>query len=429
MIKKLVTLDPIHGRIEIPPWLAEIEKFQCVRRMMFIRQLGLKAYIDFPGAIHTRYSHALGAMHLAGKVSQQLADKISKKGEQGIQIEKNLNDNRNDLMAAGFLHDIGHGPFSHAVDYSMKVITGKTHEQLAGELIDTELQVLENHGITRSSVKKIILAKHDYPYIGEIVNGQLDVDKLDYLLRDAHHIGLRYSFDIDHFVNSYAVLGLGDNLEKCSLGLDYSTEATVTAEIFILIWKSMYDLVYYVQDSRIAEKMLEKAILSTARDNKDFRNSFVKMKRFMNLYDDTLLALLERSGKFAKETIRQIRENKLYSIRSEFPLRKLPMSDKFVAELEQDGRLADELTIRLCHELKLQRYELICDIIKSRVPKSIDLDKYDKDGEPIELAPNSDIISSIKQKIIFKVYGASSVSKKYSDDKIKNTSRQIIGSW
>jgi HD superfamily phosphohydrolase len=429
MVRKLVTLDPIHGRIEIPPWLAEIEKFQCVRRMMFIRQLGLKAYIDFPGAIHTRYSHALGAMYLAGKVSEQLADKISKKGPEGIQVAKNLRDNKNDLMAGGFLHDIGHGPFSHAVDYSMKIIAGKTHEQLAGEVIDHELQVLENHGITSSSVKKIIIGAHDYPFISQIVNGQLDVDKLDYLLRDAHHIGLRYSFDIDHFVNSYAVLGVGGPLGKCSLGLDYSTEATVTAEIFILIWKSMYDLVYHVLDSRIAEKMLEKAVLIAARDNKNFKNNFLKLSRFMKLYDDSLLGLLERSGNFAKGIINQVRDNKLYSVKADFLLKGLPTSKKFLAALEDENQLADEITIKLCNELHLERYELICDIIKSRVPKSIDLDRYDRDGDPIELAPNSDVIRNIKQKIIFRVYGASAVAKKHADEKIKSRSKQIIGSW
>ncbi len=429
MIKKLVTLDPIHGRIEIPSWLREIEKFPCVRRMMFIRQLGLKAYVDFPGAIHTRYSHSLGTMHLAGKVSKQLGEKIESKGETGKQIAKNLEDNRNDLMAAGFLHDIGHGPFSHAVDFALKKIGKKSHEEIAAEIINDELVVLENHGITRPAVQKIIAGKHDYPFISQIINGQLDVDKLDYLLRDAHHIGLRYSFDIDHFVNSYTILGLEENLEKCDLGLDDSTEALVTAEIFILIWKSMYDLVYHVKDSRIAEKMLEKAILRANSENAHFRNNFVTTSKFLTMNDDTLLSKLEREGGFAKSIVQKIRENKLYESAFEFPLKKIQLSGKFMADLEDESTLSDAITLEICNDLKLEDYELICDIVKSRVPKPINLDKYDKDGEPVELGPNSDVISHIKQKINFKVYCNANVSKNHANDDIKKKVKESIASW
>src|SRR5215472_17090588 len=119
MARKPVTLDPIHGRIEIPDWLAKAEQIPAVRRMMSIRQLGLKAYVDFPGAIHTRYSHGLGVMHLAGKIG----DLLEKKGtDEAHSIAQNLRDNKGELMAAGFLHDIGHGPFSHAVDFCLKTI-------------------------------------------------------------------------------------------------------------------------------------------------------------------------------------------------------------------------------------------------------------------------------------------------------------------
>ncbi len=129
MALRHVTLDPIHGRIEIPSWLTRIDRNPSVRRMMFIRQLGLKAYIDFPGAIHTRYLHGLGAMHLAGKISDLLAEKEKEKGH--TSTAENLRDSKNTLMAAGFLHDIGHGPFSHAVDHAMHTISGRSHEDLA----------------------------------------------------------------------------------------------------------------------------------------------------------------------------------------------------------------------------------------------------------------------------------------------------------
>src|SRR2546425_12520220 len=113
--RRLTYPDPIHGTIELPEWFPVIANKESVRRMMFIRQLGLKAYVDFPGAIHTRFSHALGTMQLTKKLVSMLSDELEKSGQSGK--ASNLKANLNSLMAAGFLHDIGHGPFSHAVDY------------------------------------------------------------------------------------------------------------------------------------------------------------------------------------------------------------------------------------------------------------------------------------------------------------------------
>ena len=111
---KLRYPDPIHGTIELPDWFPIVANQESVRRMMFIRQLGLKAYVDFPGAIHTRFSHALGTMQLGRELVNMLSDELKKAGQPGKAA--NLAANLNTLMAAGFLHDIGHGPFSHAID-------------------------------------------------------------------------------------------------------------------------------------------------------------------------------------------------------------------------------------------------------------------------------------------------------------------------
>ncbi len=124
--RRHVVPDPIAGKIELPSWLVRIKEEPAVRRMLFIRQLWLKAYIDFPGAIHTRYSHALGAMFLAEKTTDLLIQKMKRKSN----IEKSLESSKQQLIAAGFLHDIAHGPFSHAVDFAMRQISGKSHEDL-----------------------------------------------------------------------------------------------------------------------------------------------------------------------------------------------------------------------------------------------------------------------------------------------------------
>src|SRR3989442_2647523 len=118
--------DPIYGTIRPPPWLTAIETSTPVRRMTLIRQLGLKAYIDFPGAIHTRFSHALGVMELAGRLADLLITRLATEGK--TKTASNLKDNRNTIMAAGFLHDIRHGPFSHAVYFPLTKHVGDNHE-------------------------------------------------------------------------------------------------------------------------------------------------------------------------------------------------------------------------------------------------------------------------------------------------------------
>jgi HD superfamily phosphohydrolase len=408
--RRPVTLDPVHGRIEIPPWLTRIDRTPAVRRMMFIRQLGLKAYIDFPGAIHTRYLHGLGAMHLAGKISDLLAEKEKEKGHTAI--AENLHASKNALMAAGFLHDIGHGPFSHAVDYAMKTISGKSHEDLAAEIIDKKLETLESHDhIPLSSIKQIITRNHKLRFISEIINGPLDVDKLDYLIRDAHNVGLRYNIDVDHFANSFTILGDVRDFEKCYLGLDDTPEAIITAEIFILIWKSMYDLVYYVEQSRIAEKMLEKAVLKGTEDNPNLSVHFTDLDKFIELNDDGLLSLLEQSGTFAKEVVSGVREKRLYeNAKIDLLLNEedVKMSGKFLTDLtssEDGASLGEDLTRKVCGELGIDPYQIICDIIKSRVPRRIDVDDIDPETkEPRELKEKSDILPHIEQRNVLKVY-------------------------
>lgn len=108
----------------------------------------------------------------------------------------------------------------------------------------------------------MIIGKHTYKFLNHVMNGPIDANKLDYLMRDAYHVGLKYSLDLEHFITNFRVLGLADlSLTDYELGLEDNMESLATGEIFIVIWKNMYDLVYYVENSRIAEKMIEKAMI------------------------------------------------------------------------------------------------------------------------------------------------------------------------
>jgi len=425
LVIKNVIPDPIHGSIEMPQWLVPIINEKQVRRMMFIRQLGLKAYIDYPGAIHTRYSHVLGVMHLSGRVVDKLIELENSKGNS--EIVKNLKENKTNIMAAGFLHDIGHGPFSHVVDYILKKYANRSHELIAKDIIKS-FKIIEDYGPTINSITQIIEKKHNHPFIREIIDGPHDVDKLDYLLRDAHHVGLRYSFDLDHFIGNFRILGTDSStLSQCDLGLENSAESIVAAEIFVVIWKSMYDLVYHVQNSRIAEKMMEKAIILKIKDSKEFKKNFTDIKKFVELDDEILFEKLKAGKGKAAKFANGIRDNKLHELITDDRL-KTPtfmMGTSFLGKLKNSEELSDFLSRKLCTELKCDRYDAIVDIVKSREPHNIQINK-EYQGEPIELKSRSKIISSIKSEIKIKTYLDNKLTKKIDKKLIRSLLRDIV---
>ena len=170
-VRRTVT-DPIAGTIPLPIWFLQIKDVPAVRRMLFIKQLGLKAYVDFPGAMHTRYSHALGAMHLAGKVADLLYSRLKKKNDEAAEA---ILGNKDNLMAAGFLHDIGHGPFSHTVDFVLQQLTGKSHEQFTQSIIEKEIPPNIDSGgkVNKKSVLQILSRTHEFPFLYEIIRWPL----------------------------------------------------------------------------------------------------------------------------------------------------------------------------------------------------------------------------------------------------------------
>ena len=421
--------DPIAGKIELPTWLIKIREEAAIRRMLFIRQLGLKAYIDFPGAIHTRYSHALGVMYLAKKTTNVLLQKMKDKNK--ALIEDSLKANEEELIAAGFLHDIAHGPFSHAVDFAMRKISGKTHEDLAKDIILDSLPADLANRINEQQVVKLIQGKHDYPFLSQMICGPIDIDKLDYLLRDAYHVGLKYSFDLDYFLDSYTVMGDENCLNKCKLGIENTPQATATTELFLVLWKSMYDLVYHVENSRIAEKMLEKAILLKENDPKIIEK-FRDVKGFLDLDDDKLLNLLSSLGGKSEELVTNIKVGKVYNVvfDTELDQERFRMSPEFLRALKDPHKvseISDSISKEFNEKENKTEYEYICDIITSRAPSDIQIDKQDEEtGEYEELRKKSNIVGAMRSQNQIKMYFEK--EKKYSipEKTINTTLKEII---
>lgn len=173
--KRKIINDPVHGFITINhPLLFSVIAHPYYQRLRRIHQMAL-AYLVYPGAVHTRLHHSLGAYHLMCLAINELKDK-------GISISE---EEEMAAKAAILLHDVGHGPFSHALEN--KILPGIHHETLS-------LQIMEamNEELNGALSMAIAIFKDEYPkkFLHQLVSGQLDVDRMDYLTRDSFFTGV-----------------------------------------------------------------------------------------------------------------------------------------------------------------------------------------------------------------------------------------------
>jgi len=236
--KNKIFNDPIYGFITIPNEkifdLLEHPYFQRLRR---ISQLGF-TYLVYPGAYHTRFHHALGAMHLTQQAIQILRSK-------GHSIS---NEEEEAACIAILLHDIGHGPFSHALEHTL--VKGINHEQL-GLLFMEDLNREFNGDLTLA----IQIFKGNYPkvFLHQLISSQLDMDRLDYLRRDSFYTGVT-----EGAINSERLLTML-NLHNDELVID--AKGIYSVEKFIVARRFMYWQVYLHKTVISAEFMIVKTLL------------------------------------------------------------------------------------------------------------------------------------------------------------------------
>lgn len=251
----MILRDPVHGLVSfeadefsIVPRLMQAEEVQRLRR---IRQLGLSS-LAYPGADHTRFSHAIGAAHVMTRFIGRLRQIH---GE--LPASQRLTDEQaRDAVAAAFLHDLGHGPLSHLFEEA--VPEGPRHEVWTIRIVlDPQTEV---HRILVAAdpelparVAELIQGRHVLPYLASTVSGTFDVDRCDYLLRDAHFTGVSYgSFDLDWLVRS---LRLGHPIQAGRapfLAVD-GVKGLPAIESFVLARLFMFQQVYFHKASRASD--------------------------------------------------------------------------------------------------------------------------------------------------------------------------------
>ena len=234
--------DPIYGFITIPSeFIFDLIEHPYFQRLRRISQLGL-TYLVYPGAYHTRFHHALGAMHLMLKAVHILRSKdvpISKEEEEAV-------------LVAILLHDVGHGPFSHALENS--IIPGIDHEDLSLEFMN--LLNKEFHGKLDLA---IAIFKNEYhrAFLHQLISSQLDMDRLDYLRRDSFYTGVS-----EGQVNTERLIQM---LNVADDQLVVDSKGIYSVEKFLVARRLMYWQVYLHKTVLAAEFLLIK-ILSRAKD-------------------------------------------------------------------------------------------------------------------------------------------------------------------
>jgi len=225
--------DSVHDHIEISGVAEALLDTPTVQRLRHISQLGTVQLV-YPSANHTRFEHSLGVYHLADRALAEL-------GIEGRAAER--------IRAAALLHDVGHGPFSHNIEALIHRKTGKYHDDVDELLASGDVgEILREHDLDPAHIAGLVAGEGQF---GQLVSGELDVDRMDYLVRDAHHTGVPYgTIDAERllreltFVDGELVLAAGN---------------VQTAESLLLARALMNPTVYMHPVARISKAMLRRA--------------------------------------------------------------------------------------------------------------------------------------------------------------------------
>jgi HD superfamily phosphohydrolase len=267
--KRKIINDPVHGFVTIPSdFIYDLIEHPWFQRLRRIKQLGLTHYV-YPGATHTRFQHTLGALHLMNLALESLKSK-------GITITA---EEEEAVLIAILLHDIGHGPFSHALERS--IIEGINHEQISHLLMDKL-----NHEYNRKLDLAISIFDNRYAkkFLHQLVTSQLDMDRLDYIMRDSFYTGVTEgTIGTDRIIKMLAVQN--DNLVVEKKGI-YSIEK------FLIARRLMYWQVYLhktvIASENLLVRMLRRAKFLAGQKHEVYATPALRYFLYQDIKKETL---------------------------------------------------------------------------------------------------------------------------------------------
>jgi uncharacterized protein len=273
--KRKIINDPVYGFISIPgDFVFDLIEHPWFQRLRNIKQLGLTSFV-YPGATHCRFQHGLGAMHLMNMAIATLRSKevvISREEEEATLI-------------AILLHDVGHGPFSHALENS--IINGITHEDISLLLMR---KLNDQYNGRLDLAIEIFTGSYERKFLHELISGQMDMDRLDYLRRDSFFTGvIEGSVGSDRIIRMLNVIG--DSLVVDEKGI-YSLEK------FLIARRLMYWQVYMHKTVLSSESLLVNILKRAKEIANDGGDLYTTPALRFFLYNHINQSDLEEDGKF-----------------------------------------------------------------------------------------------------------------------------------
>jgi len=297
---------PVYGFVTLDDLEWQIIRVPAFQRLRRTRQLGWTDYV-FPGAMHTRFEHSLGVMHMA----TMLYDGIVARSRDLLQSEFGYNvggfeGHRALIRMAALLHDVGHGPFSHAAEDLLPVRDPETgerygHEQYSAEIVRRCFSdVISNHPLNinwRLSADDVANLLEGKPEAGnalfwrDLITGQLDADRMDYLLRDSLHCGVRYGqYDWQRLVHTIVAMPGEEGGPRIGVteGGWHAAEGLIVARYF------MFTQVYFHKTRVIYDHHLQKALAEFLPNGNFPPPSGKRLERYLEWDDWRVLGLLAR---------------------------------------------------------------------------------------------------------------------------------------
>lgn len=367
-----VIRDPLWNNIRVESLALQLIDTPAFQRLRYVRQLGL-AFLVYPGASHSRFEHALGTYSLARRALGLLDERGDLKG---------LDDNLcADVRIAALLHDIGHYPFSHALEE----IGALHHEEVARPLIcGGEIGDILRRSLGDDAPDRIValIRGTSHSALQGLISGSLDLDKIEYLRRDALMCGVPYGeIDADRLLNSLVLLStvgsesstvgsVAQRPEPKAHGIAIQEKGLSAVESLLFAKYQMYRNVYWHHAVRSATAMY-KRLVSDALDA-----GALTADQLAGFTDEGLLLGLEAKG--ANPLLKALRERKLYKRALEIPAGELPAD---VGEwIAGDWRRTMQLEDDLARTLGLARAELLLDYPAKTEMLGLDLPVLRRDG-------------------------------------------------
>lgn len=262
----MILRDPVHGLVAFESEEEQVVELLLatpeVQRLRRVRQLGVTS-VAFPGAEHTRFAHAIGAAF----VMKLLLARLRAIHHELPFWQQVTTGQARDALAAALLHDVGHGPLSHLFE---DVIPGTPHHEVWTERIVMSPST-GVHGVLASldpgmpeRVAALVRGEHPLPYLAKAVSGTFDVDRCDYLLRDAHATGVGYGrFDLDWLLRSLRFTRAPSDASAPALAID-GAKGLPAIEAFLLARLFMFQQVYLHKATRSAEWLIRAALARLA---------------------------------------------------------------------------------------------------------------------------------------------------------------------